>query len=155
MRILWYIGRWEGPSLSLLLEYTLITLVGKSLSLIDVTKLLKLVWSFNGWILGLSLVLLLRIYEGNVVGAILGKRLEFTITAADGLTISWSLGTLLGMLEGLLLVIVAGGKLGTPLGCWVWKWLCFILVLNIFNTVGIVLGICDDFLLGFVLGKNN
>ena len=43
--------------------------------------------------------------------------LGFTIIETYRLPLGLSLGTLLGMLKGLFIVITAGGKVGTPIGC--------------------------------------
>ena len=52
-----------------------------------------------------------------MVGVTLGKGRGYKIIATDVLPLGWLLGPLLGIWEGLLLDIIAGGKVGTPLGC--------------------------------------
>ena len=52
-----------------------------------------------------------------------------------------------------MLGISEWGKVVNPLGCSAGKLLGVPMSFQIFNTVGIVIGICDGFLLGFALGK--
>ena len=153
LRLAWYIARWEGPSLGLLLDYTVLTWVGKSLSLIDGNKLGKPVEACIGQMIGFSLGLSLGTSEVNVVDLIFVKYLWFMIIATDELTISLSLGPVLVMWEVFLPEFSAGGKVGTLLGCCVVKWLYVTLCFKICNTLDIVLSLCDGFLLIFVLGK--
>ena len=55
LRLVCEIGRRNGPPVGLLLDYTLGTLVGMSLALIDRTKLGKPVGDCNGKMIGLSM----------------------------------------------------------------------------------------------------
>ena len=77
------------------------------------TQIGKPVGTCTGWMLGSSLGFSLGTSGGNMIEDGLG----FTIINTYRLPLGLSLGTLLGMLKGLLIVITAGGKVGTPIGC--------------------------------------
>ena len=85
--------------------------------------------------------------------AISWSQLELSVDTilTDGFLLIWSLGTLIGIV---LLVILAGGKVVTPLGCWLGKWIGVPLGFKICNTMGVVLGLYDGFMIVFSLGKN-
>ena len=76
----------------------------------------------------------------------------FTIIATAVIPLGWSLGPLIRMWEGFLPKIIEGGKEGTPLGCWVVKLIGVILGFKLCNTLDILLGVCNGFLMGFSLG---
>ena len=52
-----------------------------------------------------------------MVGIILGNGIEWTLTETDGIPLVVSIGSALGTREGFFLVIAAGGKVGTEVGC--------------------------------------